>query len=197
MTENRFPHSTTRTRRGVLLAWGAALAGTGALAACGGQATPSGGAPGAPAALSGQMTWFMRSQNQELPWEQQAVEAFKQAAPNVTVNLETVSTTNDFDPKLTALIAGGTPPDVWTHWGTSGFGDYFAKGLLADLTSLASRDKLDSSVFLPNSYDAWKRDGKLYGLSFNTRFGTFMYWNKQLFQQAGLQPLPVDWEDKS
>ncbi len=176
---------------------GAALAGSGVLAACGGQAGQSGGAPGAPKALSGEVTWFMRSQNQELPWEQGAVQAFKQEAPNVTVNLETVSTTNDFDPKLTALIAGGTPPDVWTHWGTSGFGDYYAKGLLADLTPLASRDKLDAGVFMPNTYDAWKRDGKLYGLSFNTRFGTFVYWNKQLFQQAGLQPPPVDWEDRS
>ena len=139
----------------------------------------------------------MRAGAGELPWEQAAVAAFKGQAPGVTLNLETVPNANEFDPKLTALLAGGTPPDVWTHWGLSGFGDYLARGLLADLSPFAARDKLDSSVFLPNTFDAWKRNGKLYGLSFNQRFGTFVYYNKQLFDGAGVPLPPVDWEDRS
>jgi multiple sugar transport system substrate-binding protein len=139
----------------------------------------------------------MRAQSAELPWEQAAVAAFKEQAPGVTVDLETVGAAKDFDPKLTALVAGGTPPDVWTHWGESGFGDYLAKGLLADLSALAARDKVDGSTFLPNTFDAWKQGGKLYGLSFNQRFGTFVYYNKQLFEGAGLPLPPVDWEDRT
>ena len=144
-----------------------------------------GGGGAAPATLSGQLTWYMRAGAAELPWEQAAVAAFKGQAPGVSLTLETVPNANEFDPKLTALLAGGTPPDVWTHWGQSGFGDYFARGLLADLSAFAARDKLDGSVFLPNTFDAWKRNGKLYGLSFNQRFGTFVYFNKQLFDGAG------------
>jgi multiple sugar transport system substrate-binding protein len=139
----------------------------------------------------------MRAGAAELPWEQAAVAAFKGQAPGVTLTLETVPNASEFDPKLTALLAGGTPPDVWTHWGQSGFGDYFARGLLADLSALAGRDKLDGSVFLPNTLDAWKRNGKLYGLSFNQRFGTFVYYNKQLFDGAGVPLPPVDWEDRT
>jgi multiple sugar transport system substrate-binding protein len=139
----------------------------------------------------------MRAQSAELPWEQGAVAAFKEQAPAVTVTLETVPTANDFDSRLTSLLASGTTPDVWTHWGQSGFGDYLAKGLLGDLTPLAARDKLDGSTFLPNTFDVWKRAGKLYGLSFNTRFGTFVYYNKQLFEAAGLPLPPVDWDDRT
>jgi len=189
------------TRRSVVKGATMALGAAGAvatLAACGqGGGAPAAGTSGAPASLSGSLTWFMRAAAAELPWEQAAVTAFKEQAPGVTVNLETVSVARDFDPKLTALVAGGTPPDVWTHWGESGFGDYQAKGLLADLTPMAARDRVDGSTFLPNTYEAWKVGGKLYGLSFNQRFGTFVYYNKQLFDAAGV-PLPAtDWEDRT
>src|SRR5262245_34484503 len=179
ITTMRASHPGTRLSRRHLLARGAVLSVAPAwLAACGGTQQPAPG--GGQKAVSGQITWFMRAQTDELPWEQGAVQGFKQEAPGIAINLETVASSGEFDPKLTALLAGGTPPDVWTHWGTSGFGDYHVKGLLADLTPLAARDKVDASTFLPNAFDAWKRDGKLYGLSFNTRFGTFIYWNRQL-----------------
>jgi multiple sugar transport system substrate-binding protein len=187
------------SRRLFIARGGTLLAGFSGLAAAacgsGGQSgQPSGGA--APA-VSGTMTWFMRANTAEMQWEQAAVGAFKQAQPGVTVNLETVATSADFDPKLTALVAGGTPPDVWTHWGQSGFGDYYVKGLLGELSTLLARDKVDQGAFLANANDAWNKDGKLYGLSFNTRFATFTYFNKQLFQQAGITPPPVDWADRS
>jgi multiple sugar transport system substrate-binding protein len=173
--------------------------GAGVLAAaCGaGGAGETGGAGVAPKAVTGTVNWFMRASGAELQWEQAAVAAFKQAQPQVTLNLDTVSSSNDFDPKLTALQAGGTPPDVWTHWGQSGFGDYHARGMLSELQSLINRDKLDMAPFFANIHDAWKKDGKLHGLSFNSRFATFVYFNKSLFQQKGVPLPPVDWEDKS
>jgi multiple sugar transport system substrate-binding protein len=175
----------------------AAAFGAAGIAACGAQGGESGGAASAPKSVAGQMTWFMRASGAELQWEQAAVGAYKQQTPSVTVNLETVSTSAEFDPKLTALVAGGTPPDVWTHWGQSGFGDYYAKGIIGEIQSFVARDKLDMGPFFANVHDAWKKDGKLYGLSFNTRFGTFVYFNRDLFQRAGVTPPPVDWEDKS
>ncbi|MDQ3699596.1 MAG: sugar ABC transporter substrate-binding protein, partial [Chloroflexota bacterium] len=180
----------------------AGLSATGAgllavLAGCGAPTGTGGDAGTAAKGPSGQLTWFMRAQSAELPWEQAAVTMFKEQAPNVTVTLETVPSAGEFDSKLTSLLAGGTPPDVWTHWGQSGFGDYLAKGLLADLSSFAARDRVDGSTFLPNTFDAWKRNGKLYGLSFNQRFGSFIFYNKQMFDGAGVALPPVDWEDKS
>ncbi|HEX2033611.1 MAG TPA: sugar ABC transporter substrate-binding protein [Chloroflexota bacterium] len=186
------------TRRGLLWAGAAGTAGTLLLGACqSGRQGGDAGAGAAPKTVSGQITWFMRAQAAELPWEQGAVAAFKTQAPDVAVNLETVPAASEFDSKLTALLAAGTAPDVWTHWGQSGFGDYFARGLLADLTAFASRDRVDGSTFLPNTFDVWKRNGKLYGLSFNQRFGTFIYFNKQLFEGAGIPLPPVDWENRS
>jgi multiple sugar transport system substrate-binding protein len=184
------------SRRRLIQAGSLAGALTG-LVACGEQGARSGGLGAAPQALGGSLTWFMRANTQELAWEQAAVQGFKAKEPGVTVNLETVATSTEFDPKLTALVAGGTPPDVWTHWGTAGFGDYYARGLLAELSAYIGRDKLDTSTYMPGVYDVWKRDGKLYALSFNQRFGTFTYYNKQLLQQAGLAPPPAAWDDRT
>ncbi len=186
------------TRRKLVQAGSALAAGAGLAAAVGcGVPGREGGGAAQPSALAGQITWFMRASGAELQWEQAAVNAFKQQTPSVTVDLETVSTSSEFDPKLTALVAGGTPPDVWTHWGQSGFGDYYVKGLLREVQSYVNRDKLDMAPYYAGVHDAWKKDGKLYGLSFNQRFGTFVYFNRQLFEQAGVQPPPVDWEDRS
>jgi multiple sugar transport system substrate-binding protein len=191
-----------RNTRRRFAATGSAMAvgGVGVLAAAcgaGGNTDAGAGAGAAPKTVSGSVNWFMRASGAELQWEQAAVAAFKQAQPSVTVNLDTVAAAAEFDPKLTALQAGGTPPDVWTHWGQSGFGDYYVKGMLGELQSFVNRDKLDMGQFFANIHDAWKKDGKLFGLSFNSRFATFVYYNRQLFQQAGLQPPPADWEDRT
>ena len=193
--------STTQgtTRRAFVLRTGALASSAALTAACGTDAPGSGasGAAPAPQAASGTVQWFMRANAAELAWQQAAIAAFKQTTPAVTVNLETVPTSGEFDPKLTALVAGGTPPDLWTHWGQSGFGDYFAKGMIGEIQSYVARDKLDMNQYFANVHEAWKRDGKLHGLSFNQRFATFIYYNKQLFQQAGLKLPPVDWEDRT
>jgi multiple sugar transport system substrate-binding protein len=186
------------TRRAFALRTASLGAGAAFIAACGaGGAGDAGGAGAAPKAIAGTVQWFMRANAAELAWEQAAVNGFKQVASGVTVNLETVPTSGEFDPKLTALVAGGTPPDVWTHWGQSGFGDYYARGLLSEVQSFVARDKLDMGQYFATVHDAWKRDGKLFGLSFNQRFATFTYYNKQLFQAAGVKLPPIDWEDRS
>jgi multiple sugar transport system substrate-binding protein len=187
----------TTTRRTIALRGASAFAGAGLLAACGARSQTEGGAPAAPKALSGTVQWFMRANAAELAWEQASVAGFKQLTPGVTINLETVPGSADFDPKLTALQAGGTPPDVWTHWGQSGFGDYYAKGMIGEVESFVTRDKLDMNQFFATVHDAWKRDGKLYGLSFNQRFATFVYYNKDLLTRAGVKLPPSDWEDKT
>src|SRR5687768_4049736 len=113
------------SRRALALRSGALASSAAFIAACGaGGAGDTGGAGAAPKALAGTVQWFMSANAAELAWEQAAVNGFKAVTPGVTINLETVPTSGEFDPKLTALVAGGTPPDVWTHWGQSGFGDY-------------------------------------------------------------------------
>ncbi len=186
-----------RTRRAIALRGAALGGGTCLLAACGAGSEPAGGAGAAPKTVSGTVQWFMRANAAELAWEQAAVNGFKTITPGVTINLDTVPGSGDFDPKLTALQAGGTPPDVWTHWGQSGFGDYYARGMIGELQSFVARDKLDMGQYFATVHDAWKKDGKLFGLSFNQRFATFVYYNKDLFTRAGVKLPPADWEDKS
>jgi multiple sugar transport system substrate-binding protein len=69
--------------------------------------------------------------------------------------------------------------------------------MVADLTPLVNRDKFDMDRFLPGLPEKFKIRGKQYGLPQLTTFGTLLFYNKNLFDQAGLKYPPVDWEDRS
>jgi|DewCreStandDraft_5_1066085.scaffolds.fasta_scaffold00466_18 multiple sugar transport system substrate-binding protein len=182
------------TRRSVVTGLGS---GAVAFAAACRPTAPAPAQEGAPKKVSGTIVWFVRNNPPELEWEEQgAIPAFRQRFPEVTIEL--VPTPNaEFDTKLFSLISAGTPPDLWTHWGTAGFGDYHARGLLEDLTPLVTRDKLDLSQYMPPTQDVWKRDGKIYALSFNQRFGCFIFYNRDLFDKHSLKYPPADWDDRS
>jgi multiple sugar transport system substrate-binding protein len=107
-----------------------------------------------------------------------------------------VVTWDDFDTKMQTMIAAGTPPDVWSHWGPSGFADYVIRGLAADLTPYIERDNFDMSDFIPEVLDIYTIDGKVYGLPMLTT-GSFIFYNKDLFDAAGVEYPPTNWDDTS
>ncbi len=141
-----------------------------------------------------EVIWFVRTNDVENPWEQDVViPAFEAEHPNIKINLVIV-TWDDFDTKMQAMIAAGTPPDIWSHWGPSGFADYVTRGLVADLTPYIERDNYDLSDFIPEVLDIYTIDGKIYGLPMLTT-GSFIFYNKDLFDAAGVEYPPTDWSD--
>jgi ABC-type glycerol-3-phosphate transport system substrate-binding protein len=188
----------TATRRLVLGGLGTSGA-TALLAACGaGTASPgAGGAAAKPSKLAGKIVLLARGNEVELAGQRDIlIPAFKQAAPEVEVVHEVVTGgTGPYNEKLLTLWTGGSPPDVW------GFGmnymAYWARGMVADLTPLITRDKFDVEQFMPGLADKFKVKGKQYGLPQQTSFGTLLFFNKQLFDSAGIKHPPVDWDDKS
>ncbi|MBV7328807.1 extracellular solute-binding protein [Chloroflexi bacterium TSY] len=75
-----------------------------------------------PASEPVQLSWIMRSQPRENEWEEERVATWQEQNPGQEVNLIIVPF-NEMDPKLNAMIAAGTPPDIFSQWGQSGFGD--------------------------------------------------------------------------
>jgi multiple sugar transport system substrate-binding protein len=94
------------------------------------------------------------------------------------------------------MIAAGTPPDVWSHWGPSGFQDYVKRGLVADLTPLIEKDKFDLSDFEKAVLDIYTVDGKIMGLPILTT-GSYIFYNKDLFDAAGVKYPTTNWDDTS
>lgn len=115
-------------------------------------------------------------------------EAFQKEYPNIKVDIETVGF-DDYFTQMQIRVAGGTAPDCY-ELNIENFAAYAAKGVLAEITGV------DTSGFNQTALDAFKVDGKQYGLpgSFSN---VVLFYNKDLLDQAGTD-YPDDswtWDD--
>jgi multiple sugar transport system substrate-binding protein len=174
---------------------GAGDTGTTAPTASAGAVAPT----SAPAAVAGgatEIVWYMNIDATRNAWAEKAIiPAFEQEHSDIKVTLMTVPW-DDFDSKLVSLAAAGTPPDVFSQWGQSGGGTYFHKNLLLPIDELAAQDKWDLSHIPENLRKAYSFDGKLYGVPMYS-LGGFIFYNKKLFDEAGVPHPPIDWNDKN
>jgi multiple sugar transport system substrate-binding protein len=96
--------------------------------------------------------------------------------------------------KYIALLAGGTPPSV-VVFDRFQVATYAIRGAFRPLNDLIAQEKYDLSQFMAATVEEGKgMDGKQYALPTGTD-DRLLYWNKDLFQQAGLDPEkpPQDW----
>jgi multiple sugar transport system substrate-binding protein len=198
---DRPQHDTPRLSRRAFLRGSAASFGAALLAACGAAPTTPGeavatSAPVQPAGLSGSITWYMSIDPDRNKWAEEAViPAFTAANPGVTVNLMTVPW-EEFDSKLLALAAAGTPADVFSQWGQSGGGTYFHKNLLLPIEDLIQSRGWDLAGIPENLRRAYAFEGQIYGVPMYS-LGSFIFYNKKLFADAGVEPPPTDWNDEN
>ncbi len=121
----------------------------------------------------------------------QMVQAFQQSHPNITVKVETAPYA-DYFIALQTRIAGGEAPDVF-ELNYENFVSYADKGLLLDLSPYMEADAiLDPAVYYPRANEAFNHNGMQLGLpaTFST---VVLYYNKDLFDKAGLSYPTKDW----
>ena len=119
------------------------------------------------------------------------IQIFGQTHPNIKIKVETASW-DDYFIKLQTLIAGGTAPDVF-ELNYENFVSFASKGVLLNLDPLAEADAaFDPDVFYPRAQGAFSFNGMQLGLpeTFST---VVMFYNKDLFDQAGLSYPADDW----
>ncbi len=154
--------------------------------ACGAPTTPTAGG-------QTEVIWYVRSNDDEQRWEEEVIRDFEAVNPNIKINL-VVAPWAEFDAKMQTMISAGTPPDVWSHWGSSGFADYVTRGLVADLTPYVEKDSFDLSDFEESVLDIYKVDGKIMAIPILTT-GSFVFYNKDWFAAAGVEYPPTNWDD--
>ena len=69
-------------------------------------------------------------------------------------------------------------------------------GALLDLTPYIENDAQQLKGIPENLMDIYKIDGKFYGVPMLS-IGSFLFYNKDLFDEAGLEYPPTDWNDHS
>lgn len=151
------------------------------------------GATMANAQPSGEITFLSwRYQDGDPQWE--ALEAaFNKHYPDIEVKLA-YSTDGEYEQRVATMMAGNVPLDVlWMKNPYAvAFGD---RGILEDLTPYIENSNLDlTDYFLDGVHERGPEwwDGKMYALNAVT-MSYFFYYNKDLFDEAGLDYPTNDW----
>lgn len=203
------------TRRRVF-AWAGGLAALAAVSACGPNAgqpvpgqkaaeptKPAGSAGQAPAATAKpskpgavKLTAYngIGGANQKV-YENWAKE-FTEQNPGVEAELITVVGGQAMTDKVTTLIAGGTPPDIFIlYQEIVPINAAVERTLVHQLDNYIKQDNYDIDAFLPQAVELNRWDGKLWAIPRD--YGNQnVYYNIDLFKKANVPLPPTDWEDK-
>lgn len=96
--------------------------------------------------------------------------------------------------ELQAAMDTATPPDVFLNWGGGHLKQFVDAGKVMDLTAALESDPAFLDQFLPSVLDAVQLDGKTYGVPVRGVQPVLLFYNRSVFQEAGLQP-PATWND--
>ena len=126
-----------------------------------------------------------------IPQLEATIAAFETAHPDIDVQYETQSY-NDYFTKLQTVIAAGQAPDAF-ELNYENFVSFANKGALADLTPLIAADTgFKTDIYNPTALAAFSQGGKQYALveSFSN---VVLFYNKDLFDKAGVAYPTADW----
>jgi multiple sugar transport system substrate-binding protein len=175
-------------KRGLVAAVALPAAAALALGGCGSSKTSSGSGGGAITLKLVAADYGTGPQNSSQKYWQNIADAFHKQNPNITVTVQTINW-NDFDSQVKTMVQNKQYPDVLEG---DYFPDYAQGGLLypaQDVTSSATFSNLLPVFAKLDTYN-----GTQYGMPFTTSARTLFY-NKQLFQQAGITAPPQTWAD--
>jgi multiple sugar transport system substrate-binding protein len=114
---------------------------------------------------------------------------FEQNNPDIDIQIEVVNWDN-LEQKLTTDIAGGTAPDI-SIIGTRWLAGYVEEGIAEPLDSYMSdefKGRFIETFLTPSVFD-----GQTFGLPVAAS-ARAMYYNKALFEQAGIAEPPATWD---
>jgi len=170
--------------------------------ACGGAAQTTGpaaseapgGSPSAPPAAPVTLTlWHNYGTEANAVATQNLVKAFEAIHPEITINVVSQPADNYFD-LLQAAAISKTGPDLATMW--TGLFDLKYKSYLQPLNDLVPLDELRKLKGIEYSSLNFNPDDGVLVVPLEVQFYNGFY-NKQLFQQAGLDPtkFPTTWDE--
>lgn len=147
--------------------------------------------------LSGELTFYFAAGPDEAKARQKVIDAFVAKHPGLKIN-NSLAGQDSVQQVLTAC-AGGACPDV-----IMAFEVFYAplaqRGVFADLAPFLARDQAWADQVLPDYapdlLKAFLFDGVQVALP-EQFAGTMLYYNKTLFEQAGVAAPPADWTDAS
>jgi len=164
-----------------------------AVAACG-PAAPAADTGGSPEAAGDPVPALLRAGAGEEDFFNRVIDTFEAQHPEIKINRVFAPGGSDYITKLDLMIAGGDPPAIYAPFSSRGYRYYAARGLSQELDDLVARDNLDLTDFHPDGMKGCHWDGKLCALPLDL-WPHVIFYNKTLFQEAGVEAPPTDWQD--
>jgi len=121
---------------------------------------------------------------------------FSEQNPGITVQHQPTANA-DYNTKIQTLFAAGTPPDIYRYLQEiTPIITVSQKALHLQLDDYIAADDYDLSDFRPDAIKLYQWDGKTFALPRD--YGNQnLFYNVDIFEEAGVEPPPVDWEDTS
>ncbi|MFN3982528.1 MAG: extracellular solute-binding protein [Caldilinea sp.] len=174
----------------------------GGLAACAPAVQPAPGAgseqgSAAPAAAAVTLTFVCDIINEgHVQVREKWAKDFSEQNPGITVQHQPTANA-DYNTKVQTLFAAGTPPDIYRYLQEiTPIITVSQKGLHLQLDDFIAADNYDLSDFRPDAIRLYQWDGKTFAMPRD--YGNQnLFYNVDIFEEAGVELPPVDWEDKS
>jgi len=122
------------------------------------------------------------------------IKDFEAANPGVTVKIENRAT-DEHKSALRVAAGSNQAPDIYFMWAGLGLGGEFIKsGLALPMDKYYAKYKWDDEFIAPALSFSKQYTGGRYGVPYTFR-GEALYYNKALFEKAGMTSLPKTYEE--
>jgi multiple sugar transport system substrate-binding protein len=138
---------------------------------------------------------FQQSDLDILEAQERAIEKFEEIYPNIRVNV-TVFPIAEYRDRLLLAVQAGQPPDMATLdqiW----MAEFAASGAIIPLDDYIAEANLNPDDFFPGAWSSNVWQGSTWGIPLNNDVWEQMYYNRAMFEAAGLDPdnPPATWAE--
>jgi multiple sugar transport system substrate-binding protein len=175
--------------RGAIVLWALAVLCALALVGCGGD----GGSEGSAGSESGEVSFMVFGDPEEIQAYRDVIAAYENEHSDVDVKMIEASDRDDLIARLSTSFAGGTPPDLFLL-NYRFYGQYAARDVLEPIEDrVDDSDVFQQEDFYEEAMNAFRFNGTLTCLPQNIS-SLVVYYNKDLFQQAGVAEPKEGWK---
>lgn len=123
----------------------------------------------------------------------QMIERFQEENPDVNLTVDTIGH-DSYEERLPVLAAGNELPDVFRYRG-AWLEDLIDDGQILSMNELLDESEEFAENRLDNSFGPFEVDGEVYGVPMNALSTSLVYYNEDMFEDAGIDSFPETWSD--
>lgn len=138
--------------------------------------------------------WHISTNENEAAYWQDLADQYMEMHPNVNIEI-TILGNEPFKAQLVTVMQAGDPPDLFQSWGGGVLWEFAEAGLVRNIAPELEGEWADSFA-AKAALELYGQNGEYYGVPW-TWGAVGIFYNKALFEQAGLDPEnpPQTWDE--